>query len=95
MRFPGSLQHRNARFDVLDHDGLSGMTQDALRRADARGGRHLFPVLGADVRVRDLSIQHVREFAGDSIHVLGPRTGEFVDQAQMRRGVRESLLIIK
>ncbi len=38
----------------------------------------LFPLLGADVGVRDLSVQRVREFAGDPIQVLRLRTGEFV-----------------
>src|SRR5258708_26892116 len=50
----------------------------------------LFPLLGADVRVRDLSVQRVREFAGDPIHVLGLRTGEFVDQAKVRHRVGEN-----
>jgi hypothetical protein len=50
----------------------------------------LFPLLGADVRIRDLSVQRVREFAGDPIHVLRPRTGEFVDQAQVRPGGGEN-----
>src|SRR6266478_5461647 len=40
--------------------------------------QHLFPLLGADVGVRDLSVQRVREFAGDPIQVLRLRTGEFV-----------------
>src|ERR1700730_17500873 len=50
----------------------------------------LFPLLGAEVRIRDLSVQRVREFAGDPIHVLRPRTGEFEDPPQVRHGVREN-----
>ena len=50
----------------------------------------LFPLLRADVRVRDLPVQRVREFAGDPIHVLRLRTGEFVDAAHVRRGVGEN-----
>ena len=38
----------------------------------------LSPPSGLTVRVSDLSIQRVREFAGDLIHVLRPRTGEFI-----------------
>src|SRR5580704_8254291 len=43
-----------------------------------------FPMLGGDVGVRDLTVVRVRELPGDPVHVLWPRTGEFVYQAQMR-----------
>src|SRR3989454_1568499 len=49
----------------------------------------LFPILGRDVSVRDLTVQRVREFPGDGVHVLRPRTGEFVYPAQVRPGVGE------
>ena len=48
-----------------------------------------FPILGGDVSVRDLTVQRVREFPGDPVHVLRPRTGEFVDPAQVRPRVGE------
>ena len=50
----------------------------------------LFPLLGADVGVRNLSVQRVREFAGDPIQVLRLRTGELVDQAQVWHRVGEN-----
>ena len=49
----------------------------------------LFPVLGGDIRVRDLAVQRVRILSGDPVHVLRPRTGEFVDPAQVRPRVSE------
>jgi len=47
----------------------------------------LFTLLGAEVGVRDLSVQRVREFAGDPIQVLRLRTGELLDQAEVRHRV--------
>src|SRR5260370_42456263 len=48
-----------------------------------------FPILGGDVRVRDLTVQRVRVFPGDPVQVLGPRAGEFVYPAQVRPRVGE------
>jgi hypothetical protein len=48
-----------------------------------------FPILGGDVSVRDLTVQRVRVFPGDPVHVLRPRTGELVDPAQVRLRVGE------
>jgi hypothetical protein len=50
----------------------------------------LFPLLRANVRVRDLPVQRLREFADDPIHVLRLRTGEFIDLAQVRYRVGEN-----
>ena len=36
------------------------------------------PILGGDVRVRDLTVERVRVLPGDPVHVLRPRTAEFV-----------------
>jgi hypothetical protein len=47
----------------------------------------LFPLLGADGRVHELPVRLLREFSGDPTHVLRPRTGEFVDPAQVRHRV--------
>src|SRR5262249_5058158 len=46
-------------------------------------------LLGRDVRVRDLTVQRVREFPGDPRHGLRPRSGEFVYPAQVRPRVGE------
>jgi hypothetical protein len=48
-----------------------------------------FPILGGDVRVRDLTVQRVRVLPGDPVHVLRPRTGELVYPAQVRPRVGE------
>jgi len=48
-----------------------------------------FPILRGDVRVRDLTVQRVRVLPGNPVHVLRPRTGEFVDPAQVRPRVGE------
>src|ERR1700686_350890 len=48
-----------------------------------------FPILGGDVRVRDLTVQRVRVLPGDPVHVLRPRTGEFVYPAHVRPRVGE------
>src|SRR5215510_7004304 len=48
-----------------------------------------FPILGGDVRVRDLTVQRVRVLPGDPVHVLRLRAGEFVYPAQMRPGISE------
>ena len=37
-----------------------------------------------NVSVRDLTVQRVRVLPGDPVHVLRPRTGEFVNPAQVR-----------
>jgi hypothetical protein len=49
----------------------------------------LFPLL-LNVRVRDLPVQRLREFAGHTIHVLRLRTGELVDPAEVLRRVAEN-----
>lgn len=98
-KFPDT--HRRPTRDPLDAVRLPVITtcpvqlahRQEMTRQMLRQMLHLqllFPLLGVDVRVRDLAIQRVREFAGDPIHVLGPRTGEFVDHAQVRRGVGEN-----
>src|SRR5262245_30761066 len=48
-----------------------------------------FPILVGDVRVRDLALQGVRIFPGDSVHVLRPRASKFVYPAQMGPRVGE------
>src|SRR5271165_5918805 len=48
-----------------------------------------FPILGGDVTVRDLTVQHVRVLPGDPVHVLRPRTGELVYPAHVRPRVGE------
>src|SRR3989441_1070678 len=48
-----------------------------------------FPILGGNVSVCDLTVQRVRVLPGDSVHVLRPRTGEFVEPAQVRPRVGE------
>src|SRR5215469_8532394 len=47
------------------------------------------PIVRSDIRVGDLTVQRFREFPGDPIHVLRPRTGEFVYPAQVRTRVGE------
>src|SRR5262249_53583324 len=48
-----------------------------------------FPIFGGDIRVRDLTVQRVPEFPGDSMHVLRTWTGKFVHPAQVRPRVGE------
>ena len=48
-----------------------------------------FPIFGVDIRVRDPTVQRVREFPGDPVHVLRTRTGKFVYPAQVRSRVGE------
>src|SRR5262249_56183902 len=48
-----------------------------------------FVMLERDVRVEDLPVQRVRELSGNAVQVLRPRTGEFVDSAQVRPRVGE------
>src|SRR5262249_20736831 len=48
-----------------------------------------FPIVGGDVGVRNLTVQRVREFTGDPVHVLRPRTGELVYPAEVRLRVGE------
>jgi hypothetical protein len=42
-----------------------------------------FPICRRDVRVRNLTVQRVGIFPGDAVHILRPRTGKFVDPAQV------------
>src|SRR5215813_14646483 len=50
-----------------------------------------FPILGGNVRVRDLTVQRGRVLTSDPVHVLRPRTGEFVYPSQVRPRLAEDL----
>src|SRR5215831_2410297 len=49
-----------------------------------------FPIFGSDIRVRDLTVERVREFPGDPVHVLRTWPGKFVYPAQVRPRVGEN-----
>jgi hypothetical protein len=71
---------------LIDEFDLRSTTAELIRVM-----RHKFPDAHrwGDVTVRDLTVQRVRLFPGDPVHVLRLRTGEFVCPAQVRPRVGE------